>query len=236
MSDKSKAIGKLDHKPEQFHPEKSHTCDRCLAVWPKVLFNEYSADIFKIEEKAEELLLSACNLCQILGMAMQVHQDETPSLEWPFLLRWERRLGHSGVAIFHDSNDIRRGDSGRPGIVKVWYSGSSRADSWEGHETLERLHVDFDTIKSWLDKCESHIQCKFGVQEGPRNLTVIDCMERALVLASVDCQYVALSYVWGGLVFKTDSISGLPPTTLPRTIEDSIKATLLLGYLYLWIG
>ena len=127
------------------------------------------------------------------------------------------------------------GDSGRPGIVKVWYSGSSRADGWKGHETLERLHVDFDTIKSWLDKCESHTQCKFGVQEGLRNLTVIDCMERALVLASVDCQYVALSYVWGGLVFKTDSISGLLPTTLPRTIEDSIKATLLLGYRYLWI-
>ncbi|CAI9627456.1 unnamed protein product [Alternaria burnsii] len=51
----------------------------------------------------------------------------------------------------------------------------------------------------------------------------------------MNCQYVALSYVWGGLVFKTDSTSGLLPSMLPCTIEDSIKATLLLGYRYLWV-
>jgi hypothetical protein len=44
-----------------------------------------------------------------------------------------------------------------------------------------------------------------------------------------------LSYVWGGLVVETDLKSGLLPTMLPRTIEDSIKATLLIGYRYLWV-
>lgn len=235
MSDTIRVNGILGHEHGQFRSGKSHTCDRCLVAWPKIPFDKDSADIFKIEEKAEELLLSACKVCQTLGMAMQVHQHGTPSLEGPFLLHWQRWSRHSGAAVFRDSNGIKRGGRGQVGIVKVRYSGSSRAECRKNHETPEGLHVDFGTIKSWLDKCNSHIQCRSGVRQAPQKLKVIDCMERAVVLAPIDCQYMALSYVWGGLVFKADSTSGLLPTMLPRTIEDSIKATLLLGYRYLWI-
>jgi hypothetical protein len=206
-----------------------------LTAWPKIPFDEDNADIFKIEEKAEELLLSTCKVCQILGMAMQAYQNETPSLQGPFLLSWQRKFCYSGVVVFHDSNGIKRGEGSQPGIVKVRYSGTFRADSWWNHKILEGLHVDFGAVKSWLEKCDSHIQCTSGIQQGLQNLKVIDCMERAVVSAPIDCQYVALSYVWGGLVFEAESTSGLLPTMLPRTIEDGIKATLSLGYRYLWV-
>jgi hypothetical protein len=51
----------------------------------------------------------------------------------------------------------------------------------------------------------------------------------------MDCQYVALSYVWGDLEPGPSVEHGILPAQLPRTIEDSILATRLLGYRYLWI-
>jgi hypothetical protein len=232
MSDMIKAIGIPDHEPGQSRSEKGHTCDRFLAAWPKIPFEKDSADIFRIEEKAEQLLLSACKVCQMLGMVMQAYQDETPSFNGPFLLRWKRLHDGGGFVIFHGSNGIERGGIGRPGPVQVWQDPIYALTS---PENVEGVHCDFGTIKSWLDKCDLHIECKSSVHQGPQNLRVIDCMERAVVSAPLDCHYVALSYVWGGLVFKTDSTSGILPTMLPRTIEDGIKATLLLGYRYLWV-
>jgi hypothetical protein len=120
--------------------------------------------------------------------------------------------------------------------MMVSYPGpSSIADSWKSLATTGNGLIDFDMLKSWLNKCESHAQCGPSMQGGPRDLQVVDCTKRAVVLAPVNCQYVALSYVWGGMVLETDLTSELLPTLLPRTIEDSIKATLLLGYQYLWI-
>jgi hypothetical protein len=159
-------------------------------------------------------------------------------LEGPFLLRWQRENQDFGAAVLQDSNGIIRGESSQPRTIQIRYSESSESSEAYGleeHETVEGLHVDFGTIRSWLDKCDSHHQCKSDIDEEPQNLKVIDCVERVVVSAPLDCQYVALSYVWGGLVVETDLKSGLLPTMLPRTIEDSIKATLLIGYRYLWV-
>ena len=231
--------------------DTSRTCDRCLALWSKVPFYDEDEDICILEETTEELLSSNCQICQILGAAVQACQEATPSLTRP-LLRWRvaseelpvrRRLLRrnlepfiiDGVVGFHDSegNHVYQQDESR---IMVSYPGPSAiADSWNHLETTGDGLIDFDRLKSWLDKCESHAQCGSSMQGGPRDLRVVDCTKRAVVLAPVDCQYVALSYVWGGMVLETDSKSGLLPTTLPRTIEDSIKATLLLGYQFLWI-
>jgi hypothetical protein len=232
-------------------PEKSRTCDRCLALWSKVPFYEDDEDICILEETTEELLKSNCQICQILGATMQACQEATPSLTRP-LLRWymaceelpvRRRLlwrnsepfAINGVVMFHDSEGDRVYEQDQSRMMVSYPGPSSIADSWKGLETTGDGLVDFDKLKSWLDKCDLHAQCGPSMQGGPRDLRVIDCTKRAVVLAPVNCQYVALSYVWGGMVLETDSTSELLPATLPRTIEDSIKATLLLGYNHLWI-
>ena len=55
--------------------------------------------------------------------------------------------------------------------------------------------------------------------------------------------YVVLSYCWGGdqvLKLTTNSLNKdgerqLQYDTLPQTIQDAVKATVLLGYEYLWV-
>ncbi|KAI4913344.1 hypothetical protein J4E85_010798 [Alternaria conjuncta] len=167
-------------------------------------------------------------------MALSAYQEEDPSLKRP-LLRWERWLGYSGVAAFYDSEGTRERKHGQAGVVKIWYPDPSIADDWKRAETKDR-RVDFDAIRGWLEECgKSHNRCKFSIQGAPWGLKVIDCMERTIIAARAGCRYVALSYVWGGFIFKADMKSGVLPSELPRTIEDSMQATLLLGYRYLWV-
>jgi hypothetical protein len=261
----NKAIHTLGHKLKRFKlnkslpnttasipaQDKNRTCDRCLALWSKVPFYEHNEDICILEETTEELLGSNCQICQILGATMQACQEATPSLTRP-LLRWHmafedlpvrRRLlwrdsepfTINGVVMFHDSEGSGAYPQDKSRMMVSYPGPSSIADSWKSLATTGNGLIDFDMLKSWLNKCESHAQCGPSMQGGPRDLQVVDCTKRAVVLAPVNCQYVALSYVWGGMVLETDLTSELLPTLLPRTIEDSIKATLLLGYQYLWI-
>ncbi|KAG6359494.1 hypothetical protein INS49_013015 [Diaporthe citri] len=64
--------------------------------------------------------------------------------------------------------------------------------------------------------------------------TVIDCESRTLVLWPAGAPYVTLSYVWG-LDPAEAPVGDALPKTLPKLIEDTIVATLRLGYQYLWI-
>ncbi|KAG4436784.1 hypothetical protein IFR05_007718 [Cadophora sp. M221] len=74
-----------------------------------------------------------------------------------------------------------------------------------------------------------------------RYFHLIDCTQRAVVQAPPGSPYIALSYVWGA---PKDDATSVPDATvnwppklgnLPKTIEDSIEATLLFGLQYLWI-
>ena len=230
----SSDMAELVDIPDQLHPKKSHVCDRCLSVWPGVPYQNQGSEIFGIEETAKELLESACEICQILGTELQVHQEQKPSMTKP-VLRWNRWYDHSGVAVFYDFDDNIEGHYLTTGMIRVWSSEPSIADDWKNVE-IEGGRIDFDSIRGWLDECsKSHDRCKFSTQKEPRNLRVIDCTKRAIVEAPVRCRYVALSYVWGGLSLNIDTNARVLPPGLPRTIEDSIEATLLLGYQYLWV-
>jgi hypothetical protein len=52
--------------------------------------------------------------------------------------------------------------------------------------------------------------------------------------APEDCQFVALSYVWGD-DYASAAESTSKPLHFPLTVEDSLLATLALGYQYLWV-
>lgn len=102
--------------------------------------------------------------------------------------------------------------------------------------------VDFDLLKSWISECSLQHQdtsCSSDPVTVFR-LTVIDCQQRRVVSAPSDCQFVALSYVWGG---SHNQFEDLPdshndfnlPSKLPQVIEDSIIVALKLGFKYLWV-
>jgi len=116
--------------------------------------------------------------------------------------------------------------------------------------------VDLGLIRSWLYRCRTkhNLSC-----EGLRlrcssiiggNLRVLDVHCRRVVTAPENCQFLALSYVWGpheNQPFKSLKSNSLdshgelkeleipPEVKLPATIEDAIKITSELGIRYIWV-
>jgi hypothetical protein len=106
--------------PEQFYLKKSKLCYRCSSIWPRVPYQKEGQKVFTIEETVEGLLNSLCEVFEIIGMTLHKHQEVKPSMIRPWL-RWERWLGHSGMAVFHDSDGSREEDYRITGMIKVWH-------------------------------------------------------------------------------------------------------------------
>jgi hypothetical protein len=109
--------------------------------------------------------------------------------------------------------------------------------------------ANFDRIRGFLDFCQAHHkQCKRQViRDSNKPIRVIDCYDKCVVWLEGwergSCkEYATLSYVWGPT--KTPSFRPGPfgisngvalPVDLPPLINDSIMATMYLGYRYLWV-
>ena len=94
--------------------------------------------------------------------------------------------------------------------------------------TLPPIATDnfFDGVKVWIEKSVLDEERP----SIPEKLNIIDCVRRRVVPASLDCVYIALSYVWG-----TNQACPSLDEKLPQTIEDSITTVLHLGHRYLWV-
>ncbi|KAJ4989027.1 tol protein [Stagonosporopsis vannaccii] len=94
--------------------------------------------------------------------------------------------------------------------------------------------ISFPQIKEWISACmEEHGErCGLHRDQDHSNLRVINCERRVIINAPADCDYVALSYVWGSQSTGEDFMS---MQNLPQTIEHSIIVTIALGYKYLWV-
>ena len=58
--------------------------------------------------------------------------------------------------------------------------------------------ADLETLKKWLSYCARHERCSKRSLSPPKGLRVIDAKRRQLIDAPEHCEYIALSYVWGG--------------------------------------
>ncbi|PFH58076.1 hypothetical protein XA68_14195 [Ophiocordyceps unilateralis] len=108
--------------------------------------------------------------------------------------------------------------------------------TWQSARCLQGL-VDpsyLSFIRRALTHCETHHQvCRRG--EWPTKLSVIrviDVIDRRVVPCPEDCDYLALSYVWGGVVPEAGALES---GSLPRTIEDAMTLTKALGRRFLWV-
>ncbi|SPJ88048.1 uncharacterized protein FTOL_12517 [Fusarium torulosum] len=129
--------------------------------------------------------------------------------------------------------------------------------------------VDRELLKTWIQECQTNHKHCMAAQNNQQvqlrstgRFRVIDVETMCLFVPSEDISYIAVSYVWGGILHsKTNSepvewIDGLfyratpkgstQPTSpelhnrlhfqkLPLTIQDSIRLVKLLGWRYLWI-
>lgn len=128
---------------------------------------------------------------------------------------------------------------GKPtrGIPHFITTGLAKGDAQVVLRHLYPSTIDTHLVRRWIGECEANHAGICKLQDSPplRNLKVIDCRERKVIAAPENCDYVALSYVWGSTGAEDAGSYVLHGSVLPPTIEDSIKFTLSLGYQYLWI-
>ncbi|RCI12223.1 hypothetical protein L249_0154 [Ophiocordyceps polyrhachis-furcata BCC 54312] len=108
--------------------------------------------------------------------------------------------------------------------------------TWQNGRYVNQL-VDgryLDFVRKAVAHCEqSHQACRRG--DWPPKLSmirVVDVSDRRVVPCPDDCDYLALSYVWGGVVPEDGALES---ASLPPTIEDAITLTKALGRRYLWV-
>jgi len=104
-----------------------------------------------------------------------------------------------------------------------------------GPRQLKGSGVDFEWMRHCISACKDRhgSSCAHSITSGHiGGFRVIDCSLATpkVIESPSNCEYVALSYVWGNV---SDSSFNLHDA--PRIIRDSIEVTLRLGYKYLWV-
>ncbi|TEY59798.1 hypothetical protein BOTCAL_0186g00190 [Botryotinia calthae] len=81
-----------------------------------------------------------------------------------------------------------------------------------------------------LNKClEDHKECR-STRVDVARFRVIDVTMKRICQAPPDCEYIALSYVWGD-----NSACKSTQVEFPQVVKDAFTVTEALGYRYLWV-
>ena len=120
-------------------------------------------------------------------------------------------------------------------VVDVGENGAAGAPIL-GVEKVDPQTPNYGIIKEWFRRCDAlhHITCKPLVSEGLKKIKLVDVETRQIVMyPSYGCDYIAVSYIWGGVVQPSYKLGDILPT-IPATLEDAMVVTRLLGKRYLW--
>jgi hypothetical protein len=106
-----------------------------------------------------------------------------------------------------------------------------------GGRQVNSQSLNFAIIQEWLSTC-SHLHgadCSPVYTEELQDIRLVDVLHREIVkFPENGCEYIALSYVWGGVAQQSFQL-GSALGKLPQTIEDAITCVLMLGKRYLWV-
>lgn len=140
--------------------------------------------------------------------------------------------GPSGRSFFTSGQNLRTAMMTGEAIALA----STKQTSAEESYTARKINgmINFDYIRKGLEHCQkNHPEaCQAKFDKGLLATRMIDVSTRQVVDCPDQCEYLALSYVWGG-VHPQDG--ALEAGTLPQTIEDAITLTKGLGKQYLWV-
>ncbi|KAK0510988.1 hypothetical protein JMJ35_006540 [Cladonia borealis] len=107
-----------------------------------------------------------------------------------------------------------------------------------GGRLIESSSLNTGLIEEWLSTClRLHGRdCTPVYTEDLQGIRLIDVFEprRVINYPYIGCEYVALSYVWGGVAQKSFR-QGSTLSRLPQTIEDAMACVRSLGKRYLWV-
>jgi len=217
----------------------SVTCDRCAPVNFENLKNIPSTDwsedlLFTIHDLSQPLTEPHCPTCRILQTAIDVHRLRTEAASVDVFWRSPNidEVDYIGAFTFKYPTENDYVYKVLEPELKIYDTSLSRSPKIQPSPR----RVDFERAKTWIDACKrSHRGCSARSSKLLKNLRVIDCVTRSVISAPEDCVYVALSYVWGMSKACDAPSSSALPDELPLTVDNSIHATLMLGYRYLWV-
>jgi hypothetical protein len=134
-----------------------------------------------------------------------------------------------------------------PGGAKAWrhskasyiYSSTSSDHTQEDRiqASIRSDIVDYGKISEWLEFCEKHHTegCCEAEKVTLSGFRLIDCQTRCIVPAPQDCEYIALSYVWGNRPEEPQNTIDVLGSLAPLVIEDAIMVATNLDVRYLWV-
>lgn len=232
------------HLPQDRSRNSESICDQCSKVdWASVP-SLAAADkvhycvqkLRSINESSGQLAASSCKICRILSLIVlspSLGQRQrflyAEPLSYQLFSPEILRLKTDGVTVLsHSSNKYNEWSIGRSKYL-VAVTRSSNSSS-----LILPSSIDYNMFKRLLSSCkENHgTACSTRSPYQITGLKVIDVSLRTVVEAPEDCQYLALSYVWGRQV---DPFTGDVLQCVSPLIEDAMSVTIALGYNYLWI-
>lgn len=134
-----------------------------------------------------------------------------------------------------------------PEGAKTWRHGKASyiySSTSSDHTQKDRIHasirsdkVDYGKISGWLEFCEkNHTEgCCEAEKVTLSGFRLIDCHTLCIVPAPNDCQYIALSYVWGNTLDEANTAVDVLGSHTPLVIQDAIRVTIRLDVRYLWV-
>lgn len=198
-----------------------------------------------IKTPHEQLKASSCTICRMLSIIKDAAGDQ----EWFPGRFYDRHLEvgplESQVRLSPSTDSLtdpallwigrwrnfeqRKGYSQGSKYIALFQSGYL-AESCK----IQPFIDDFSWMKNAIDDCQKHHSNCSKTKSTPivPGLRVIDCQAGcstpSIILAHGSCQYVALSYVWGGPAHVADD-------EVAPVIKDAMKVTLELGLRFLWV-
>lgn len=228
-------------------------CSDCAALdwrdFARPRYNEHREPLNRvvkhIETPHEQLKTSACRICRIISIIKDAPRDQ----EWAPGRFYDRHLEvgplESRIRLSPSTNSLtnpallwigswhdfkkRNGYRQESKYIALFQSGYL-AESYK----IQPFINDFSWIKNAIADCQQHHSNCSKTASTPivPELRIIDCQAGcstpSITLAPGSCQYVALSYVWGGPAHVADD-------EVAPVIKDAMKVTLELGLRFLWV-
>lgn len=226
-------------------------CDGCRAVdWSSVatlaadgLLKTKQLNLRSWKATFEELRDSSCPICAILSISAKPYPGPNHLVLRAIPLT---SSFNSGSDTFRDKHPTPDGASQctvlsliRPsGYLKPHFETSLAAVILDDLQSkkITPSSIDYEELKNLVKTCQKEHKrcCKAKSRTNVPGLEVIDVRRQPLqvIKAPDQCEYLALSYVWGekqgdSLVHNLENP--------PAVIKDAISVTKFMGYEYLWV-
>lgn len=238
------------HRLETQPHSEEVLCDGCRAVdWSSVpalaadgLLKTKKLNLRSWKATFEELRDSSCPICAIVSIIAKPYLGPNYLVLRAIPLTSSFHIGSDAFRYKHPTPD----SASRCTVLSLIRPSGYLGPHFETSLAAVRLDdlqskkitpspIDYEQLKNLVETCQKEHKrcCKAKSRTNVSGLEVIDVRTQPLqvIEAPGQCEYLALSYVWGkqgeSLVHNLENA--------PAVIKDAISVTKSMGYEYLWV-